>query len=217
VTRFAPGVCVAAGLILAGPATAAGPDLASLLRGVEKRYNRAATLTVRFEQTYESPRRGPRTEAGLLCLRKPGRMRWQYREPAGKLFISDGRMVYLYTPANNRVERSKMKESEDMRAPLAFLLGKLDFQRDFRRFVSRQEGADTWIAAEPSSARAPFTRVQFRVAPSFEIRQLIVAGDGGSTMEFRFDQETLNPPLQDSLFRFQPPLGAEIVEAAEEQ
>jgi outer membrane lipoprotein carrier protein len=208
---------VAACLVFVAAAEGAGPDVAGLLRGVENRYNRATTLTVRFEQTYEAPRRGPRTEAGLLYLRKPGRMRWQYSEPAGKLFISDGRMIYLYTPANNRVERSKMKQSEDMRAPLAFLLGKLDFWRDFRRFVSRQEGADTWIIAEPSSARAPFTRVEFRVAPSFEIRQLIVAGDGGSRMEFRFDQEQLNPPLQDSLFRFQPPLGAEIVEAVGEQ
>ena len=48
-----------------------------------------------------------RTESGTLRLRKPGRMRWDYTDPAGKLFLSDGKNLYLYTPANNEVESSK--------------------------------------------------------------------------------------------------------------
>ena len=30
-----------------------------------------------------------------LTLRKPGRMRWDYQQPPGKLFVSDGKTVYL--------------------------------------------------------------------------------------------------------------------------
>ena len=87
--------------------------------------------------------------------------------------------------------------------------------RDFKRFITRQEGADTWITAEPRSDKAPFTMVEFRVTPEYEIRRLIVAGDGGATTDFRFDQEKLNPPVADKLFQFQPPAGAEVVEEAE--
>ena len=75
-----------------------------------------------------------KSESGELTLRKPGRMRWDYTAPAGKLFLSDGKQVYLYTPDSNRVERMPLKESDDMRAPLAFLLGKLDFAKEFRDF-----------------------------------------------------------------------------------
>jgi outer membrane lipoprotein carrier protein len=196
-------------------ASTAAPDVTSILQGVENRYNRARTLEVNFEQTYDAPGRGPKTEAGHLFLRKPGRMRWQYTQPAGKLFVSDGKYIFLYTPGNNRVERTKVKESDDMRAPLGFLLGKLDFQKDFKRFVSRQEGEDTWIVAEPRSDKAPFTKVEFRVTPSYEIRRLIVAGDGGATTDFRFDQEKLNPPVADKLFQFLPPAGAEVAEEAD--
>jgi outer membrane lipoprotein carrier protein len=211
VTRFLPWVCLFA--LAAG--ASAGTDSTSILRGVEQRYNRARTLQVHFEQTYQAPQRAPKTESGELSLRKPGRMHWRYSQPPGKLFIGDGKFVYLYTPANNRVERSKMKESDDMRAPLAFLLGDLDFARDFKRFTFRPADGGTWVAAEPASAKAPFTKVEFLVSPSFEIRHLIVAEDDGSTMDFRFDQEKLNPALADSLFRFQPPPGAQVVEAAE--
>ncbi len=198
--------------MLAVSAWAGAPDTTTILNGVENRYNRARTLQVHFEQTYDTAQRGPKTESGELFLRKPGRMRWQYAQPAGKLFVSDGKYIFLYTPSNNRVERSRVKESDDMRAPLAFLLGKLDFDRDFKRFLTRLAGEDTWIVAEPRSDRAPFTKVEFRVSPRYEIRQLIVVGEGATTTEFRFAEEKLNPPLSDQMFRFQPPAGAEVVE-----
>jgi outer membrane lipoprotein carrier protein len=185
-----------------------------VLKGVENRYNRASTVEVLFQQTYTASKRAAKTESGQLFLRKPGRMRWQYTSPAGKLFISDGKYIYLYTPNSNRVERSRVKESEDMRAPLGFLLGKLDFQRDFKRFISRQHGPDLSIVAEPRSDRAPFTQVEFRVGPAFEIRELEVTGQDNSVMQFRFENEKLNPPLADTLFKFKAPPGAEIVEEA---
>ena len=73
---------------------------------------------------------------GDLYLRKPGKMRWDYKTPAGKLFLSDGKQVYFYNPATNRAEKTKLKETEDMRAPLAFLLGKLDFEQGLPRVSS---------------------------------------------------------------------------------
>jgi outer membrane lipoprotein carrier protein len=203
---------IAALSLLAGLNWAAAPDVMDVLKGVELRYNRAQTVDVLFEQTFTAPRRGPKTERGELFLRKPGRMRWQYTAPAGKLFVSDGKYIYLYTPSTRRVERSKVKESDDMRAPLAFLLGRLDFQRDFKRFVSRPRGEDLSIAAEPRSDRAPFTQVEFLVSPAFEIRALEITGQDNSVMQFRFRDEKLNPALGDKLFRFEAPAGAETVE-----
>ncbi len=211
VTRVWLGVC----LSLAAAGVGKSADVSALLRGVEKRYNATRTLAVHFTQTYEAPRQATRTESGELYLRRPGRMRWQYSDPAGKLFVSDGKTVWLYTPDTKQVERSKVKESDDMRTPLAFLLGKLDFNRDFKRFISRPEGSSLFITAEPRSDKAPFTKVEFVVTPQFQILRVIVVGDGGSTMDFRFDGEKLNPPLAEKLFAFQPPKGTEVVEAAE--
>lgn len=191
--------------------TTAGQDVGAILKGVERRYNSARTLAVRFEQTHTAQKRR-RTERGELFLRKPGRMRWQYSAPAGKLFVSDGKNFYLFTPDNNRVERTRIKESDDWRAPLAFLLGKLDFQRDFKRFTTRPEGPDTWIVAEPRSDRLAYTRVGFLVDTSFGIKRLEITGQDQSMMEYRFEAERLNPPLDESLFRFQPPPGAEVVD-----
>ena len=196
---------------------AAGVDTTELLKAVEARYNRAQTVQVLFEQTFTAQNRPQRTEAGELFLRKPGRMRWQYTSPKGKLFLADGKEIYLYTPATNRVEKMKVKESDDLRAPLGFLLGKLDFWRDFQKFTARPEEADVRITAEPKSDRSPYSQVEFVVTPAREIRYLKVTGQDRSVMEFRFSKEKLNPPLAETLFRFETPPGAEVVNAISEQ
>jgi outer membrane lipoprotein carrier protein len=136
-----------------------------LLKGVETRYNRATTLQVLFREEYTPPGPGGgparRSESGRLTLQKPGRMRWDYSQPKGKLFISDGKFMWLYTPAGPsgrpRAERMKVQESDDMRAPLAFLLGKLNFAKEFRNLRARPEGAGTRIVAEPKTDNLPYS------------------------------------------------------------
>src|ERR1700688_2070250 len=76
-----------------------------ILKTLESRYNQAQSLQAQFSETYSGAGRASRTEAGTLFLRKPGRMRWEYSTPAGKLFVSNGKIVYLYLPSSGRVEK----------------------------------------------------------------------------------------------------------------
>ena len=110
---------------------AADAGTSKLLKNIEDRYNRVQTLQTAFQETLVNQGRR-RTESGELFLRKPGRMRWEYRSPAVKLFVSDGKSVYFYSTETNRAEKMKLKETEDMRAPMAFLLGRLEFEKDFK-------------------------------------------------------------------------------------
>ena len=123
-------------------ALAADPQLGNLLATVEARYNHAKTLQVIFQEQYTRQGEPHRAEGGRLQLRKPGKMRWDYTEPQGKLFVCDGKYLYLYTPADNRAQRMKLKETDDMRAPLAFLLGKLHFEREFRNLQAHSGGRE---------------------------------------------------------------------------
>ncbi|MEO8025208.1 MAG: outer membrane lipoprotein carrier protein LolA [Bryobacteraceae bacterium] len=192
---------------------AADTDVMTLLKSVEKRYNSAKTLRVDFAETYSLPGRGRSSESGQLSLRKPGKMLWTYAKPAGKVFVSDGKFVYYYSPDSNRAEKMKLKETEDMRAPLAFLLGKLEFDRDFKEYRSKPEGADTFITAIPKSDKLPYSEVSFVVTPNGVIRRLIVTGQDKSILDFTFANESMNPSLSESLFTFVAPKGAEFVDS----
>ena len=200
--------------VLPGLVQSAGAEMRDQLRAIENRYNRAQSLTLTFSESYAGARRPARTETGTLYLRKPGRMRWEYSEPAGKLFVSDGKSVFLYTPGESRAEKSPLRQTEDMRAPLAFLLGKLDFEREFKTFSPVQDSAGTWIAAEPKSANLAYTKVEFLATAAGEIQRVRITGQDRSRLEFAFSGEKLNAPVAPSLFVFQPPAGIPIVESA---
>lgn len=208
VTRIVSGVALAA-----LPLMAANPDLTGLLKRIEQRYNHAKTLEVKYNETYTVEGRARKSETGTLTLRKPGRMRWDYATPAGKLFLSDGKNVYLYTPDTHRVEKEPLKASEDMRAPLAFLLGKLDFSKEFRDFEMKPDGVNFDVTARAKTDKLPYEKIEMVVAPDYRITKLVVNGQDGSILSFLFDQEKLNPAVNDALFKFQMPAGAQLVTA----
>ena len=113
-------------VLLCALAARADSSIDQLIKKVQDRYNGAQTLSVQFIENYIILGRARPPESGTLQLRKERKMRWEYSQPEGKLFISDGKEIYLYTAADNRVEKMPLKDTEDMRAPLAFLLGRLD-------------------------------------------------------------------------------------------
>jgi outer membrane lipoprotein carrier protein len=139
-------------------------------------------------------------------------MRWEYTKPDGKLFISDGSNYWYYSVLAKRAEKMKLKEAEDIQAPLAFLIGKLDFQRDFAKFLIQPAGDLVTITAEPKNPqKSPFASVGFTVGKDHRISTLTIKGQDGATMIFQFASEVRNPPLSDSNFTFVAPPGVEVV------
>lgn len=193
-------------------ASGAGPDLDPVLKAIENRYNHAQSLKLDFSESYAANRKQTQTESGVLYLRKPGRMRWEYSAPTGKVFLADGKDTWLYTPDENRVVKASLKASDDMRAPLAFLLGRLDFQKDFQSFQSHAEGGENWITAKPKSQNLPYSQVEFLANPDGQIRKVRVTYQEQSKMELSFSNEQLNATVAPNLFVFHPPAGVQIME-----
>jgi outer membrane lipoprotein carrier protein len=199
-------ILLGSGLLLADSAD-------QVIQRVEKRYNSARTLSVNFIESYSVQGHARQPESGTLTLRKQGKMRWDYTQPAGKLFISDGKNVYLYTAKDNRVEKVRLKDTEDMRAPLAFLLGRLDMKKEFRGFGLHAAVTGTWLDASAINDRVPYEKVKMLIAQDASIRALKVIGRDESLLSFSFNNERVNPPAADNLFHFTVPPGAEMVDS----
>jgi outer membrane lipoprotein carrier protein len=201
--------------LLAVSAFASDAKLDSVLKAVELRYNHAKTMQVLFHEEYTPLGRAHRTDSGTLLLRRPGHMRLDYSQPSGKLAVADGKFFWIYTPGENRVEKMKLQDTEDMRAPLAFLLGELHFGKEFRNLQGRPEGTDTRITAEPKSDNLPYSKVEFVVTSDNRIREVKVTRFDQSILDYTFEQEKLDPRLEDKLFQFEMPKGAEVVEGVQ--
>jgi outer membrane lipoprotein carrier protein len=193
------------------PALIAGSDLDPTLHAIENRYNHAQTLKLDFSESYLAFRRPTQTETGVLYLRKPGRMRWDYATPPGKFFLADGKDTFSYSPDENRVQKAPLKMSDDDRAPLAFLLGHLDFHKDFQSFENHIENNETWIVAHPKSQNLPYKQVDFLATPEGQIRKVRVTDQTDAKLEFTFSNEQLNPQIAPNMFVFKQPAGAAVV------
>ena len=192
------------------------PSLSEVLRGVENKYNRLKSMKAHFQQMVRQGSGLLRSEQGELYLLKPGRMRWEYESPEPKLFVTDGKSVVLFLPAENRVMESTIKESDDIKAPLAFLLGRLNFNEQFQKLetspqLAPVETGNIVFKAYSKKLAERLEWVVFEVTPAYEIRRVVAREQGGLETEFRFNRVEANPALADSIFRFTPPPGAEVV------
>jgi outer membrane lipoprotein carrier protein len=200
-------------LLSAGAVAADGP--LSLARAVDDHYNRLKTLQAEFTETY----RGAgidRTETGTLWLKKPGKMRWEYRSPKEKLFVSDGQAAWFYVPGDRQVRKTQVRKLEDLRSPLAFLLGKTKLEKELQglSFAPDQrpvEAGNTVLRGVPKALENRVSQVQLEITPARQIRRLVVEEVDGSTTEYEFREIREDKALGDGQFRFAPPPGVETV------
>ena len=216
------------------------PQALPIVRALEARYHNAKTLKALFLQHYSDGRQGSQVESGTVYFSRPGRMRWEYESPAQKLFISDGKTVWFFVPADRTVTRAPIKQSSDWRTPLALLTGKARLSELCGRIdltnatpgtvgdvvlrcLPRGEKLPSKITSPQNDADAaltdpgqPFDQVLLEVNPSTgQLDDVRVLEPGGIALDYRFGNWVENPPLEDSLFHFQPPPGVAIVDGSQ--
>src|SRR5215471_16224313 len=120
-------IAVIALLVVALPLRA--QDVHAIADKVDDRYNHLQTLKADFTETYSGGGL-TRTENGTLLLKKPGRMRWDYLQPRPKLFITDGKTAWFYVPGEHQARRAPVKQIDDLRSPLRYLLGKTKLDKE---------------------------------------------------------------------------------------
>jgi outer membrane lipoprotein-sorting protein len=187
------------------------------VRALESSYRSVQRLRADFTQTYQWGGR-TRVESGTVYFARGGLMRWEYREPKPKLFLTSGKQVLLYIPEENQLTRTPVKSSEDIRVPFRLLLSRLNLRKVFAKI----EFADQALEAEPGNRTLRafpkgghdqgYSEVLMEVTAAFDIRRLVVSYADRSRMEFAFEHIERNPAFSPALFRFAPPPGTEVIE-----
>lgn len=204
-------VCLTGVLLQAAPASPAAPTeaLALALR-VEERHRTLVDLTARFTQTYRSGMLGRQIrESGVVSLKPPGRMLWEYREPERKTFVSDGRTFYFYVPADRQVI---VRDQGDTRGiPARLLAGTARIGTDFEVTEEAGRSGLRRLVLVPRVADPEVERVLLDVDAEARIRGIVVIDLQGSRSQFEFDGVRENVGLKDGIFRFEIPRGVEVV------
>jgi outer membrane lipoprotein carrier protein len=204
------------------------------VKSFEARYRAAKTLQATFLERYTENGATVRTEAGTAFFRRPGKMRWEYEAPEKDLFLVDGKTAWFYVPADRTATRVPAKQSGDWRTPLALLAGEMKVSRvcahvdlaTNERFLNENDVVLRCRVKGDKEAKESNPEQDSPAAPAgsqndvvlFEIdrrsgdlARLIVRQSGGVEVEFRFENWHLDPPLPESLFKFEVPTGVAIV------
>jgi outer membrane lipoprotein carrier protein len=202
-----------ASLLLAAQVSGSDESLArNLVRTLEQHHAQTTDLVARFSQSYRSGLLGREiTERGVVQIKPPGRMRWEYKDPEHKLFVTDGRTFYFYVPADKQVIVSEQDVGHSLAARL--LSGRGGILDEFTATVEEpQEEGVLRLKLVPREAQADVERATVDLEPSGRIRAILLEDVQGNRTRFRFEGVRENTGVGDQLFRFQVPKGVEVIQ-----
>jgi len=203
-------------LVVSPGVNAQKTELDQLVLSLQSKYNKLRSMAADFTQVYTAPGEKTRRESGRLLLKKPGRMRWDYTAPETKLFVSNGRVIYEYIPADKYATKSSVKESDDLRAPFMFLLGRGNLRRDFKLIEYARESpvrAGNKVIKLVPKRDQDFSELMIEIEPlSLRIARLSFIDSDQGRSDFLFSNISENVPASSSQFIFKAPPGVEVRE-----
>ncbi len=204
------------GLWIARAHASGAPDIHIVAKAVDEHYNHLRSLQAEFTETYRGAGMD-RTESGTLWLKKPGKMRWEYRSPRDKLFLSDGKDAWFYVPGDKQVRKTSVRKLEDLRSPLAFLLGKTRLEKElqglgFAPDIAPLDQGDVVLRGVPKALGDRINQILLEITPQNQIRRIQIDEADGSSTAYQFSQQKEDVEISDKLFRFTPPPGSETIE-----
>jgi outer membrane lipoprotein carrier protein len=204
-------------LSLAAPQTPTPKlDTSTLVEGVEKSFARMNDYSSDFVQISQDLLNRKQEEAGHVYLKRSRMMRWEYKSPEEHYFISDGKTVYSYVPADKQVNKEAVKDTFDDRMPLMFLLGRSDLRSEFTQFEllgTKPLLEGTKVVRMTPKRKTDLTELIMEVDPAnYQIRRLRLAHSDGSRLDFIFSNIRTNTGIKASFFEFKVPPGVQVVE-----
>ncbi len=182
----------------------AAADAQTLVRKVQAFYEKTHDLTAKFRQTYTYAGFGRRqVSSGVLLVKKPGMMRWDYQKPTPKTVVVKGTRLVQYEPDANQAYVDDHFDSSGMSAALTFLLGKGDLEKEFE--VSSGEGGA--LLLRPRVADPRVDEIILAADGQGQIVSTRVLDGAGNVNEIQLEDVRRNTGIADSAFDLKLPEG----------
>lgn len=199
------------------PAHAAKSELDQILAQLQKTYDNAKGYSAEFEQLTGTPSSGkPNVSRGHVHFEKPGKMLWDYSEPARK-FIANGTTFWMVQPDRKEVLEAPAETMFGDETPAAFLAGFGEVRRDFKPELLDSNAATAEIRL---NLKKPTTQAQYldvKLDRKTGLAQSVKTVDFfGAYNEIRFTSYKLNPTFNTGFFDYQPPKDYKVVHPAQQ-
>lgn len=204
--------------LLGVPDAGAAPSLNDVVDKVRETCTHAQDLSALFEQITTIRSLNQEMKAsGTLLLKRPRKMRWEYQKPEQRLFVTDGKTLWAYSPTDKQVVVQEVGEAFASRLPISILAGDCQLRRDFdisevENAATRASGRFMILDLRPKQSEAGITRMLLEVnLKTYTIERITVFDPSGNTSVYKLSDLKLNSGLNDQQFTFTPPAGVTVV------
>ena len=222
---------VSLSVLLALPAWAAGGlvdekamhEVREVVKQLQARYEKMKDLQADFSQkTKIEGFERPVTSSGKVYIKKPGRLRWDYLDPATEQIYVNQEDVKVYVPEHKQVLVGKLTQMAASKAPLELLQGAAKLDESFE--IEPTRGRDRGVGGMPLITLIPkakgqestqnLQKIVVEVFPkTYFIRAVSLHEVSGNVAVFEFSNLKPNLGLGNEVFDFKTPVDAEVVRA----
>jgi outer membrane lipoprotein carrier protein len=198
------------------PQPASPADTAATVAKVQAFYDSTTSFFSAFNQEFYVKSHNIRKESkGKVTFAKPGKMAWDYENPAGNRVVSDGTILRVYEAANKQMFEQNVDKSQ-YPAALSFLTGtgKLTDSFTFLMYpgAAMNFAGGQVLVGTPKQPNAAYTKVLFYVdATTFHVRRALIVDAQGNRNRFDFLEPQVNLTVNDGTFKLVPPAGTQII------
>ena len=168
------------------------------------------TLQADFDQqVIDGNNRPLQSSQGHMWIKRPGRFRWDYETPYRQQLVADGEHLWSY---DEDLEQVTVQKAADVltSTPAMLLSGEEPLEKVFNIEEGDPDGTQQHVLLVPKSDDSNVTRIHLYFSGKLLTR--IRAEDNfGNTTTFSFSNIKRNPDLDETIFTFTPPAGADVV------
>jgi outer membrane lipoprotein carrier protein len=201
--------------LVSSPAFSEEGDLETVIQGIEQAYKGVGTLRADFVQVTRSKAMGDETkQRGRVMLKRPKMMRWEFTQPAGKMFVTNGDTMWVWSAAEKQVIVSKGAAGGGQ--GMAQLLDDLNRLGELfdAELLSNEGKANTVSLLLKPKSDSGFQSLTLRLAANdYTVKEVNMLDAFGNEVELSFKQVKNNVEIDDSQFNFQVPAGAQVLNA----
>lgn len=191
-------------------------ELDSIVDRLQKSYDSIQTIEAKFDQTYRSLRFDDKKMEGEMVVSKPGKMRWDYLVPKGRVLVSDGKWITLYDPDDRQALISAQPKEGGLPVAVSFLAGRGRLKELFKITLKEDKRSTTGevtlrcepIRPEPNVAEVDLTLKMGD--PVLVTTTKIIDALGGENI-LAFSDIRVNRSVPAKRFDFKPPKGTPLV------
>jgi outer membrane lipoprotein carrier protein len=198
-------------------------EVREVVKHLQARYEKTKDMQADFSQkTKIEGFERPVMSSGKVYIKKPGRLRWDYVDPATEQIYVNQDDVKVYVPEHKQVLVGKLTQMAASKAPLELLQGAAKLEESFE--IEPTTGKDRGVGSTPLITLIPKAKEQestqnlqkiiVEVFPkTYFIRTVSLYEISGNVAVFEFSNLKPNVGLGSEVFDFKTPSDVEVVRA----